>query len=539
MSQLYQANVEFKRIQTFLFSIPKLKEMLGANALLGETLRDTLPKMVKQHQDGLTMPPANVQDTSAYQDQKYRVLRDNDPLKDSHYTDDPIEDWKKGIIAKDGGHFIAVFPTQKQAQAFKEEARNKLRTNLPGLRFDITISTFPEGIAVKDGTTTDDIREVFPEHLSIFESCELAPNALALKFDKQTKKFLSRKSIEFRISGQRFKLGKTKELINILNNAGKLGEKKWTFADEFKQLAGNDQLDQLAIIHADGNGIGAGFTKWKDSNPFDKKDALHELYNQLYFHKMRVAVRVALSTAITKTFGHVEDKVAPFQIMMLGGDDLLFVCQASYALEFVTEYAKALEADGVLTIGAGVAIMPHSFPFYRGHALAEELAGSAKKKVRALASPKNEKPEKTSVIDWMHITQAWSLDPEEARQEDSYVRYKVGQDTVELALSCRPYTAEKLSELLKRADKLEKEVSNGTIARSALRDMVLQLPRGKRQAEIFYEEKLIGKLKDDLWVKIGDQHQYTTDFADLVEIVELRLKRPKAENQNEKQGEPT
>lgn len=523
MCNMVQANIEFKRIQTFLFSIPKLKEMLGANALLGEALRDTLPEMVKKHQDGLTMPTDNVQETPAYQDSKYNNLRIKDPLGTGDYTDNPIEDWKKGIIAKDGGHFIAVFPTLDKAKDFKEEARNRLRTDLPGLRFDITISTFPEGKAIEDGTTTDDIREVFPEHLSIFEPCAVAPNAIASDIDRTPdgKVFISRKANEFRDAGERFKDGKTKELINILNNAEKLGEKEWTFAEDFNKLADNDQL---AIIHADGNGIGAGFKEWMKGNPFKGKDS-EELYNQLYFHKMRVAVRVALSTAIKNTFEEVKDKVAPFQIMMLGGDDLLFVCQASYALKFVTEYAKALEADGVLTIGAGVAIMPPSFPFYRGHALAEELAGSAKKKVRALGG-------NTSVIDWMHITQAWSLDPEEARQEDSYVRYKVGQDTIELALSCRPYTAEKLCELLKSAESLAEKVSSGSIARSALRDMVLQLPRGKRQAEVFYDEKLKAKLNNKaMWNKITD-NKYTTDFADLVEIVELLLKRPKTEGES-------
>lgn len=530
MTTLYQANVEFKRIQTFLFSIPKLKEMLGANALLGEVLRDTLPKMVKKHQDNLTMPTANVQETPADQDSKCSDLGSKDPLGAGDYTDNPIEDWKKGIIAKDGGHFIAVFPTLAQAQAFKEEARNRLRTDLPGLRFDITLSTFPERTAVEDGTTTDDIREVFPEHLSIFEPCAAAPNAIASDIDRTAdgKVFISGKAKSFRDAGERFKLGKTKELINILNNAGNLGGKKWTFADDFNELAGKDQL---AIIHADGNGIGAGFTTWQESNPFDKKDALRELYNQFYFHKMRVAVRVALSKAIEKTFEDVKDEVAPFQIMMLGGDDLLFVCQASYALKFVTEYADALKNDGVLTIGAGVAIMPASFPFYRGHALAEELAGSAKKKVRALGG-------NTSVIDWMHITQAWSLDPEEARQEDSYVRYAVNGQTEELALSCRPYTATDIKVLLNRSENLHKLVDDKKIARSALRDMVLQLPRGKRQAEVFYNEKLKDKLNNkELWNKITD-NKYTTDFADLVEIVELLLKRPKAENQNEKQGEP-
>ena len=36
--------IEFQRVQTWLFAVPRLKAMVGANALLGEVLRVNAPR---------------------------------------------------------------------------------------------------------------------------------------------------------------------------------------------------------------------------------------------------------------------------------------------------------------------------------------------------------------------------------------------------------------------------------------------------------------------------------------------------------------
>lgn len=72
------------------------------------------------------------------------------------------------------------------------------------------------------------------------------------------------------------------------------------------------------------------------------------------------------------------------RLLMLGGDDLVLVCGAPYALPFVRalakhvrEETKELPGDKTpLDIGAGVAIVQASFPFHRAHQLAEQLAES-------------------------------------------------------------------------------------------------------------------------------------------------------------------
>jgi hypothetical protein len=40
---IWQVRIEFQRVQTFLFAVPRLLDILGANTLLGETLRQPNP----------------------------------------------------------------------------------------------------------------------------------------------------------------------------------------------------------------------------------------------------------------------------------------------------------------------------------------------------------------------------------------------------------------------------------------------------------------------------------------------------------------
>jgi hypothetical protein len=44
----YQVRIEFQRVQAFLFAVPRLRDMVGANVLLGETIRVTLPEIARK-----------------------------------------------------------------------------------------------------------------------------------------------------------------------------------------------------------------------------------------------------------------------------------------------------------------------------------------------------------------------------------------------------------------------------------------------------------------------------------------------------------
>jgi hypothetical protein len=79
--------------------------------------------------------------------------------------------------------------------------------------------------------------------------------------------------------------------------------------------------------------------------------------------------------------------ILPIRPIVLGGDDITFVCDGKLGIYFSKLFIEAFEKKQIsdkkkLTACAGVAIIKSKYPFYRGYELAEELCGSAKKKRR-------------------------------------------------------------------------------------------------------------------------------------------------------------
>ena len=52
----HKLKISLKRVQTFIFEVPKLKAMLGANAMLGETMRNVLAELIGNSGQRLDWP---------------------------------------------------------------------------------------------------------------------------------------------------------------------------------------------------------------------------------------------------------------------------------------------------------------------------------------------------------------------------------------------------------------------------------------------------------------------------------------------------
>ncbi len=156
-----RVHIEFQRVQSWLFAVPRLRAMVGANAILGETLRVARPKLARKTGRGWAL------DTNK---ETYPTADPNDPLKDH---DDPAADAKDGILSRDGGHFEAQFASG--AEAFTDAAEHLLQTSLPGLRFRISI----------DSTDRQKSRAYLSTELPVLEPCEWAGRGLALTIVEQ------------------------------------------------------------------------------------------------------------------------------------------------------------------------------------------------------------------------------------------------------------------------------------------------------------------------------------------------------------------
>ena len=147
-----------------------------------------------------------------------------------------------------------------------------------------------------------------------------------------------------------------------------------------------DQNNWIAIIHADGNGLGEVVAQvGKDSSKL-----------QSFSRKLDEATIAAARTACCEVFGTEYNAIRP---VVLGGDDLTVICRASLAMEFMQRYISEFEKetkqrlhiesnllpDGMecLTACAGIAFIKASYPFYYGYNLAEDLCSMAKKDAKS------------------------------------------------------------------------------------------------------------------------------------------------------------
>lgn len=476
-------HIEFQRVQTWLFAVPRLRAMVGANAVLGETLRVALPKLSRDTSHGWTLAPST---------ETYPAADPNDPLKDH---DNPAADAKDGILSRDGGHFEALFASG--AEVFAEEAGRLLRTNLPGLRFRISI----------DGNLLTESQTHLSTELPVLAPCEWTGRDLASAIIEQgDERPAVSLDVKKRHDGARdAENWKTKDIASLLSATTKLQELDRVL--ELKDLVGNGYL---ALIHADGNGVGSGAGKTDGERA-------------AFFHRNRVLLRRAVKQAIN---AHCPDTgQSPLIPLMLGGDDLLLVTRAEIALPFVVTLCEELDSlqndsnSFKLTLGAGVVIAKHTIPIHRLHEIVEQLASSAKRRFRGFKDGETRR----SVVDWAVYSTAWVDDPDEVRRRD-WLR---GNNCEMRVLSQRPVDVlgdgtDSLQGLVNGAEKLQHA------PRSQLRYLVDQLPRGRALSELAFAElpqEAKGLLAEagvtTPWRRTANNRPWLTALLDLVEVAEI------------------
>ncbi|MCP4698150.1 MAG: hypothetical protein GY862_15050 [Gammaproteobacteria bacterium] len=526
--------------------------MAGANVLLGEMVRAGLPGLAKEHT--LKLPGF---------DPGFRLEKD-DPLHSAEKEedrDDPAAQYQNGILARDGGHFTALFPDAENAEKFKTAAEEKLIQELPGLRFEIHCKPFEEK---REKERAERAKSRLLVELPQFQVCEESGNGPAagqINSSKENKSWASSATQRRWERGRQFYDGlkgrskPTRDMAGLLSPDFPLAD-----CEEPRDLEALCGGDYMAVLHADGNSIGRRRNDWckshtPESPPHNqeepwKKKLLDEARGEQFFYSMRVTVRRAIKKALEKTYTENNYKayagVRPYQILMLGGDDLLMVCRAKDVFTFLTAYADVLASrdylladEKALTVGAGVVIATHNLPFHHLHHLAETLAGSAKRLFRG--QPENAR---TSVADWLVSTNSWVDDPLEMRVRDSLASYPFKEKTENLVLTGRPYpilsagsdcpdSLEKLWEGARKLRTLIDKKEGKKAARSQLRNLLEQLPKGRRRALLAFQDmppETRDALKEVGLSELWPQHKiveregeiyYQTPFADLVELYEI------------------
>ena len=168
----------------------------------------------------------------------------------------------------------------------------------------------------------------------------------------------------------------TLDLSKIAFGVANIDVKKLAF--NIKDLT--DRNDWIAIIHADGNGLGEILAKNGSS-----KQQLCQFSSKL---------SEATIAASQKTYNELSretiknDEIIPIRPVLLGGDDLTVICRADLAIAFTRSFLLHFESETrqrniPLTACAGIAFIKSSYPFHYGCNLAEMLCSRAKKDAKS------------------------------------------------------------------------------------------------------------------------------------------------------------
>jgi len=338
---------------------------------------------------------------------------------------------------------------------------------------------------------------------------------------------------------------KFKQFLENPENAA-LREKvkdNWTllFNKQIKELLPKDLDDigalssgYVGLIYADGNRMGQRLAVKKSSAEYrDFSDNVKNGTQDAIFEALACHLRMNLKR---------NQKRFPFEILLLGGDDLIAVVPANKAIEIAIDFCKGFKAKTCgISISAGVVITHVNYPIHRMIEHAEDLLKSAKRLSNKLYRESEGKPEaerEVNAIDFMALKGALLQDVGEMRAgELSYHSDDHMGPEPNLKLYQRPYTTEKLGKLI---DWIQKMKQSG-FPHNKLKAMYEALYRGKMQAMMDYLlitsrlEKGPGKAREVMkafWQKWDDgfdmfpwkkktSNEYVTPFIDLIELYEF------------------
>ncbi|WBM74943.1 Cas10/Cmr2 second palm domain-containing protein [Saprospira grandis] len=174
-------------------------------------------------------------------------------------------------------------------------------------------------------------------------------------------------------------------------------DSRYIFLREFAAISRRED-NWLAVIYADGNDLGIKIPrllKEREANPGGYQKASCDFSEGLdkanikAFEKAKDELVSYLEEGgeleIDKETGKYK---LPLRPIICGGDDLVVVIQARYALFFCETYLRAFEEktkqkiDERLTACAGIAYIKSKYPFHYGFKLAKDLCTYAKSKSR-------------------------------------------------------------------------------------------------------------------------------------------------------------
>jgi hypothetical protein len=431
-------------------------------------------------------------------------------------------DLEHGYIG--GGNALVFSKTEDDARKIIKEFTTKLLCEFPGVSLSVAI--LPE-FGKEDEDYSDKIKKIYKE-LAINKGRYIPISTIPSHGITDVCRFssLSVEVIEKHTNSDNIEIDLISATTATKRNYEEIAreeEKKllesadlssYSLPSEFENLGQKKNEDShIAVVHIDGNGFGEIFRNLKTLEETKKlseevKNAVVEAF--IFCLTEYARNKESLSDVVATN----KKKYLPIRPIILGGDDVTFVCHGKLGIWFAEKFVQKFSSYKYVLNGeeipysccAGVAIIKEKYPFYRAYQLAESLCNSAKKK---------NKTEGGNWIDFQFAYSGLGNSLEEVRE----FQYSDLSDST--SIISRPYCFDKnkgnagLDELKKRALSLGKN-----LPKSKIKGLRLALNRDKESMKE-YLEHVKNQHEGFKTSFFSDGSPEKLPFFDMIELIEI------------------
>ncbi len=502
------------RIKEYVFATGRLKEIRGASAILDELNRKDM--IDKSHQFGAETIFANggsgiftVPETSAEAfiqavEKEYRLQT------------------RTGSITSAVAQLPAGFTNQNDIQPYLQTLMYRLRVKKDENAAHQNLLTHPflrTCDSCGDAYASQNVRD--PESELICVSCE----------NKRKKNREIQADIEAVVSGEAEEDLDYKLWYRLLGDLAREGY-SMTGKDrpqDFNDLGEmSEPANYMGLIYADGDSMGKVLETLQNLDEVKK-------FSKVVDHAIYQSVKEAIFTYLPPC-----EKYFPFDILMLGGDDLVMVTTADKAVEVsikITETFSELTQKSLgerFTLSAGVAIAHVSFPFSSLLNLAEQALKFSKK--QAVKRRRRGQKINEGLINFIVVNNANSLDFDNYYEQVLSVKEEMSSPPIYLYRTLRPYTLTDLRYIIDTIQFLKKErFPRGKL--KGLRDAIFQrrnqsileglmfFSRTKDKKHKWIFKDFLGHFSTDTplscfpWFREGED--YYSPFLDLIDLYDF------------------
>lgn len=425
MAEYIVTYLEVDSIQDYIFSSNDLAQHIGASELVNQTVGDWIFKTLETlkissnaeslpKQPGCNVPSWKITDTS-------------------------IANGNLGgeIIYAGGGKAALLFSNDDNRRRFTRQLSLNVLQESPGLQLNVRSQkiNWDQKDALKD--TLNQLRRMpsMRQHsapllgLGVTAACDFT----ALPVYKQhTEPDRTTQLISKVVSCKLDAAEKTgKERLHCL--LPQVREKGFEFIYDFDLFGTLNESSYIAVIHADGNGMGNRFANITGATNADYVKEIRKFSSEIKRISelaLKMTVDQLIASTLTSFKGEMEVKphpkdkkrYLPFRPIVFGGDDVTFVADGRLGLSLTAKYLDILRSptpefllpDGKpLYTRAGVAVVKTHYPFSRAYQMASDLGNQAKQiLVKGV----------DTAMDWHFSTTGAVFEIEKIRQRDYVAR---------------------------------------------------------------------------------------------------------------------